>query len=126
MHQIFLRKPWSLLIDRAEHAVVVDVPDNQERSVLCRTMVYSRRFNATSAVMSASASLVVSDWHGELISIEVNGVPLQFTSEGQRGTTVDLDGVLSMHNHLRITLEGSVEDSPRLTGSVSLQMRGPS
>ena len=126
MHQIILRKPWSLHVDHGEDSIVVDVPDNRVHAMRYRTAVYSRRFNAPPALMSASVNLEISDWLGDLVSIEVNAVPLTFNSRAKRSVVVDLDDVLKMHNHLRITLVSSAGDSPHLTGCVSLQVDKPS
>ena len=119
MHQILLRKPWSLHVDQGEDSIVVDVPDSREQSMRYRTAVYSRRFNATPAVMSASVDLVISDWLGDLVRVEVN-------ARTKHGVIADLDDVLMTHNHLKITLVNSEGDSPRLTGCVSLQVGEPS
>ncbi|MCH1496221.1 MAG: hypothetical protein L7U72_13415 [Rubripirellula sp.] len=126
MHQILLRKPWSLHVDQGEDSIVVDVPDKREHSMRYRTAVYSRRFNATPAVMCASVDLVISDWLGDLVSVEVNAVPLAFTSRTKHGVIADLDDVLMKHNHIKIALVNSDGDWPRLTGSVSLQVGEPS
>ena len=76
--------------------------------------------------MCASVDLVISDWLGDLVSVEVNAVPLAFTSRTKHGVIADLDDVLMKHNHIKIALVNSDGDWPRLTGSVSLQVGEPS
>lgn len=124
MHKIFLRKPWSILVDGESWIERVDIPETEASSSSDETQlhVYHRKFNATQAVLDSEVQLRIDQWHGDLIGIELNDQPVDFFVSNPTELLANLTGHLRSHNEIRIFLARGVESGPRLSGNVYLTL----
>lgn len=77
MHQIRLRRPWTLETTDGE-PLRVDAPDQQRQT---SKATYSRSFNLpTSIDESTEVVLVIESWHGDASAVLLNDAPLSIDS----------------------------------------------
>ena len=123
MHVIRLRKPWEKTTDPAGLVVRVDVPEEPVQEMQSAELVahYRRSFHRPTGLGMSSVYLNISGWHGRLVVLSLNAKPLPLV-DGQTHIRVEVQSLLQAHNQLRISLTGTMETPPRLSGEVTLEI----
>lgn len=128
MHVIRLRKPWEKTTHPDGHVVRIDVPEGpveegpvEEMQSVEMIAHYGRSFHRPSGLGESIVYLNISAWHGQLVSMSLNAKPIPHV-EGESQIRVEVQSLLKSHNRLRISLSGSVETPPRLSGEVTLEI----
>lgn len=118
-HNIRLRRPWHKTLVGSDVVTRVDVPESPgEAADQASTYQYARRFNCPTGLDSQSkVHLAISGWNGQIVSILLNGHPLE---PGTQSMNVDVTDLLEPHNQIIIQLTGTHKAPASLTGEVGL------
>lgn len=121
MHVIRLRKPWIRTLGDDGIECRVDVPDETclETQATEWVACYHRRFNCPSRLQDVRVYLRITGWQGQMTSLCLNAVPIP-VNETCHAIDVEVTALLRSHNELVITLSGTNQLTPRLSGEVSL------
>lgn len=122
MHVIRLRKPWTRTPLEGGEPCRVDVPD--EAPMATTRVCYQRNFNQPSGLGEGDrVDLVVMGFRGKLVSVRINEHPMGVEdADANQVSRWDITPHLSTGNQVRFQLEQDLEEPPRLSGDVRLEI----
>lgn len=125
MHVIRLRHPWEKRHLGSDVASRVDVPDKVntgsiDPAQIQTTVQYRRPFNRPTGLdADDQVYLRVTEWSGKLDFITLNGHPIAIAKDA---VFVAIRDQLALRNLIVIQLSQTTDQSPGLTGEVTIEI----